>query len=286
MTRKNKEINRCIYCGVIEGKLSDEHIIPFAFTPKGVNHWMLLRASCNDCANITSRFEGIVLRGAWRAARASLRMSTRRNYPNTFPIEIWHGTQSKIIELPLEETWRVLPYPEFRIPGQFDDRPDTNALHVVALGLMDHEKSFHEIAAQHHADKIGIPGLFLIDLIDDSLNYGPKFQVYGIAFARFLCKLAFCYAIYKFPRGDFIEQHSLPIIFGDLSKIGRWVGCARTVTLKSKNEYFRLQMEIYENDLWLRIRLNPLHEKVPEYMINVATLREEMVHLLNSIGGK
>src|ERR1035437_10326423 len=50
---------KCIYCGSTES-LSREHIIPYALNGEAV----IQRASCPDCAKITSVFEGKSLKGA------------------------------------------------------------------------------------------------------------------------------------------------------------------------------------------------------------------------------
>lgn len=50
-------VGQCIYCrtfATAEGSLSDEHIVPFGIYGKQV----LEKASCRNCAAITSAFEG------------------------------------------------------------------------------------------------------------------------------------------------------------------------------------------------------------------------------------
>jgi len=69
-------VNRCIYCGSTR-KLSDEHIIPLSLWGRQV----LPKASCRDCAAITSSFELIVSRQILGAARAGLRAPSRRKRP-------------------------------------------------------------------------------------------------------------------------------------------------------------------------------------------------------------
>lgn len=73
-------VGQCIYCGTSQGKLSDEHLVPY-----GLNGpWVLRQASCAVCANSTSRFEMDVLRGLFPSARAAFGMKTRRTHPGTF----------------------------------------------------------------------------------------------------------------------------------------------------------------------------------------------------------
>jgi hypothetical protein len=48
-----KSKDKCIYCGKLDTKLSDEHIVPESLG--GVH--IIRKASCPECATITSRFE-------------------------------------------------------------------------------------------------------------------------------------------------------------------------------------------------------------------------------------
>ena len=72
-TTESTEVGRCIYCGASEGKLSDEHVTPFGLNGRLV----LLKASCEKCARITSSVERRILRGMLFAARAELGTRSR-----------------------------------------------------------------------------------------------------------------------------------------------------------------------------------------------------------------
>lgn len=64
----------CIYCGRRDIRLTDEHVLPLAL---GGQH-VLSEASCDDCADITKRFEQDVARELWGDARISYNAPTRR----------------------------------------------------------------------------------------------------------------------------------------------------------------------------------------------------------------
>lgn len=68
----SKEI--CIYCKRSGLKLTDEHIVPFFL---GGAH-VICKASCDNCAKITSKFERDVARGIWGDARNSYNAPSRR----------------------------------------------------------------------------------------------------------------------------------------------------------------------------------------------------------------
>jgi HNH endonuclease len=69
-----KSKGACIYCGMTDVKLTDEHIVPYSL---GGSH-VLRDASCVRCANITKKFEQRVARDLWGDARISFNAPTRR----------------------------------------------------------------------------------------------------------------------------------------------------------------------------------------------------------------
>ena len=104
-------VNQCIYCRTTEKPLTDEHTIAY-----GLNGTLVLqKASCLDCNNITSLFEGKVLRGFTREARIALGMRTRRRdkVPKTFPLGIVKDGRETITHVPANEQFVVLPLPLF-----------------------------------------------------------------------------------------------------------------------------------------------------------------------------
>jgi hypothetical protein len=75
------KIDKCIYCGAVEG-LTDEHIIPYSLN----GDYVLQQASCLACCDITSRFEQEVTRNFLRPMRAYFGLKTRRVHPSSFSI--------------------------------------------------------------------------------------------------------------------------------------------------------------------------------------------------------
>src|SRR5579864_6376972 len=70
-------VGHCIYCGSFEGKLSSEHIIPFALS----GNLILPRASCRACADKTKKIEELCTKeryGMFFSIRARLGMKSRR----------------------------------------------------------------------------------------------------------------------------------------------------------------------------------------------------------------
>jgi hypothetical protein len=89
-------VGRCIYCGETEGRLSDEHIIPFGLGGTDI----LPASSCSKCAKITGKFEGTVQRTLFGDMRVKYNFPTRRkkDRPKTKSIKTNAGTE---IEIPV-----------------------------------------------------------------------------------------------------------------------------------------------------------------------------------------
>jgi HNH endonuclease len=64
----------CIYCGRTATRLTDEHIVPYSL---GGLH-VIRDASCDECSDITKKFEQRVARDLWGDARAAFNSPTRR----------------------------------------------------------------------------------------------------------------------------------------------------------------------------------------------------------------
>jgi len=212
-----RSVNECIYCGATEGLLTDEHTIAY-----GLNGSLVLRkASCLSCNKITGLFEEKVLRGFTLQARIALGMRTRRRKkaPKTFPLGIVKGDKERIIHVPANEQFVVLPLPLFeelpllkgKIPNPSDDyKEGIGFTGVDVVWLCDPE----EIRRRYSADRI-----FVVHKVDQ------------IAFARMLAKIGYCQAVAQFGRDAIREVYVLPAILGQRNDIGRWVSSSN-ITMK------------------------------------------------------
>lgn len=96
------KVDRCIYCGVDNFELTDEHIIPLGLG----GNWILPKSSCRECATITGRVEQFCLRQMLGNIRLRLNFPTRRrkDRPNELPVEFLRsdGTTGEVI-VPVQE---------------------------------------------------------------------------------------------------------------------------------------------------------------------------------------
>jgi len=205
---KYQPVGKCIYCGTSDKQLTDEHTIAF-----GLNGaFVLPKASCDDCAKITGRTEGQVLRGFALDARTALGFQTRRpkNVPKTFRLGVIRGGQEEIIDVPIGDHAVVLPLPLYPEPAYFQEQKGDHSYGggiglsgIVTVWVSDRE----QVRKKFNADEI-----FIEQIVDH------------ISFAKMLAKIGFCQAVAQFGRDAMEEGYVLPAILGARDDIGKWVG--------------------------------------------------------------
>jgi hypothetical protein len=104
----------CIYCGSVNPPLSKEHVIPHGLGGSTI----LLKASCEKCADITKRFEQICLRENFGQFRWYTKMSSRN--PKGIPthmvgLEVT-ASHSRTKAVPIDEMKPLLILPRFTLP--------------------------------------------------------------------------------------------------------------------------------------------------------------------------
>ena len=194
----SKYIGKCIYCGSVED-LSDEHIIPYGLA----GNLTLTKASCKKHRDITSIFEGEVLRKQFILVRST------QNYPTRHK-----SRRPKYFEFAVNKETKKIPVQDcpamFMMLGFLQPRCISNYGYdkgIYATGYSTHEANFQEFREKY-----------------DVQNFSYS-QDLGSNFARLVAKIAYCAAVYKYGLDSFAEVNILPSIIGDKDDIGYWVGC-------------------------------------------------------------
>lgn len=254
ITKKQpKKIGKCIYCGTTEGKLSEEHITPYALN----GALTLLKASCTACQTITSAIEKTVLRGELLAARAALKTQTRRPKERLkpYPMLIEQNGSIKQINVTWEHHWKVIRLPIFPVPACIDGRPYTSGIQSTSMDVFELHERADDIAKKHGADRI-VP---------------PELDVKS--FARFVAKMAYGYAVERHGLEAFERVFVLPAILGTSDDIGRWVGCSDIREFGVRNCNVSLGFRILPGDaLLVKLKMFPLFNGA-EYIVIVGQIK-------------
>jgi HNH endonuclease len=183
---RSEPVGVCIYCGVDKftpsgGKLSEEHIIPFSINGR----YILQEASCKQCAKSTGQFEGILMRGGFRAIREFLQFQSRtKSRPTHLPLFNINHVQGSKVMVPIDDypvTWMI---PRFRLPGIL--QPPTEA----RVGF----ESVWSEAINYDLEKLKGLGIKHFESV--------KFDV--MAFVRMLAKIGHSLAVLRFGPNYFV----------------------------------------------------------------------------------
>ncbi len=262
--RESTEIGKCIYCGATKVSLSEEHVAPFGLSGLLV----LLHASCEHCAKITSSLETTLLRHQWFAARAALRTRTRhkkeRQKPQ--PMLIEKDGEIKTIWAGWQDQWKVIQLPLFPLPAHIDGRHYTSGIESTSMDQFELSEKGEEIAKRHGADKVLLP------------NYPIE------VFARFIAKMAYGYAVQRYTLNGFEEVYIVPAILGETNDIGRWVGCSDRREFPVRKCTVSVGFKIISGDeLIVKLKMFPQFDGA-EYVVIIGRVKEVYINYFHSLG--
>jgi hypothetical protein len=202
----SREVGECIYCGERDAPLGNEHAIPY-----GLNGpWTLLRASCEDCAKITTRFEHEVMRRLWPDVRNVLAMQSRRKdkRSTTLPLVVQRDGVRETIQVPRSKFPTYLTTPLFPPPAIFWTTTPIRGVFTNITMMHVCGPSFAQASKDY-------PGA---DFIGTRTNFSAE------DFARMLAKIGFSAGIASVGLGAFTNTPIRKVILGTDPCTGHWVG--------------------------------------------------------------
>lgn len=246
-------VGQCIYCGVSEGRLNEEHIVPLSLG----GTWVLRKASCCHCQDITSGIELDVLRNALLPVRAKMNLPTRRKdkRPKEFPLTFEREGKQMTVSIPIDKYPTFLALPRFKLPAYVDKRRyqrgiDVDGLYSIVLG----QQALGELVKELKADKVVY-----------KVTYGG-FKG-GFSFARLLAKIAYGFAVSRFGANIVGNAYVLPSILGKSDDVGNWVGCSGESSATT-SDLHEINLSIVNDDIYVDIRLFALLPG-PQYLVVV-----------------
>ena len=247
----SKLVGKCIYCGSIEN-LSNEHVIPYGL---GAN-LTLIDASCSKHRDITSRFEGEVLRKQFINLRTTQKFPSRHknNRPEYFEFII--NGEKKIV--PVEDCPTMFMMLWFLEPRSISDYSYDKGIGVT--GTSTHGKNLEVFQKKYAVREFA----FSQDL--------------GSDFARLIAKIAYCSAVFRYGLDSLEDVNILPSIKGEKDDIGYWVGCP--INYKSGEdiplaEIYSHKIEVIEDNGHIRVKVRLFaNYRTPEYLVIVGKLKK------------
>ena len=252
-TPLTRYIGKCVYCGSTDN-LTDEHIVPYGL--KGI--WQLLKGSCEACNQITSAFEGSVLREQFMLVRAALALPTRRpqNRPREFSFVVDREGRKENIVLPVTDCPAVFMMPGFEKPGHIMNYGHKKSIKTKTVSL-------HGLNPTKLKDRFNIEGIWLNERFSKN------------CFELMLAKVAYGMTILTYGPDALKECYVLPCILGLKDDVGYWVGSSgkHASTLPSEKEVLhRVCLTTNSGEISVLIRLFANYQ-TPEYLVIVGRLK-------------
>jgi hypothetical protein len=271
-TNTHKFVGKCIYCGATDN-LHDEHVIPESLN--GVR--ILDKASCGDCGRITSRFEGNYARDSMLPVRTAWNMKSKRSKkkrPTAFPMKFIKNGVEKIIDVPVEDHWSIIPLMEIGPPGKYP-----NLDHGRGLKHGEYEIRGFKIRPDEHIE--------YLKQKYDADEIGVASYIEPLSFLRMIAKIGYCTAVWKYGLQN-IVPFVVPAILGQSDDILHWVGSEgkQSVYQTSRDmdtDHVVMTSQLPDGEVLARVKLFS-KSLVPEYLVVVGRLTDQAHGLYQSLG--
>jgi hypothetical protein len=248
-------IGICIYCGNIEVKLTDEHIIPKGFGNDAGD--ILHEASCDNCSKITSGFELTMLRENLQPVRTVLQMKSRHHKPHqTIEQHVKYADgRLSTVNVPYDQYRGMFAMPIFH-PPSFLKNDLTQTSQTV-----DELQTFY-IGNSTNDDWYRKQGIVEYHVAAFKSNKDQSF-------ARFFLKISYCAAVKYFGYERVKNSPVRELIIGNNKHIAVWFGNIRKNyfhTPAEKNSLARYAVDQIEGGrLLVSVQLFPLFDDAPTY---------------------
>lgn len=143
-------IGRCVYCGRADVRLTDEHVVPYAWN----GTWVLQKATCDEHQLLTSRIENEVLKNAWGAARATLGVRTRhrKDRHGSYPVKLERSGAILTPQVEVRDHPGPLVMPEFAAPGKTPASSPIAGMPVTEFPMLYRPAKLRAVGVTHSAD--------------------------------------------------------------------------------------------------------------------------------------
>lgn len=157
--------------------------------------------------------------------------------------------------VPIDEYFTVVMLPEFKLPGEVDQRPHEKGIAFVATSMSYvGKKPIKELARKY-----------------DATSFFTTAS-YTHAFPRFLAKIAYGFAVAHLGLEKIEKTYVLPAILGESDDIGRWVGCSHFNEQRTLGKFMHsLRLSLVDNKILIYVRLFAKFN-MPEYLVVVGTV--------------
>lgn len=244
----------CIYCGAIDD-LTDEHVVPYGLSGEHI----LKKASCKNCASVTTKFERDVLRNMVAVVRAKLNLKTRRKKerPTAFNLGIGRGEERRNICVPVDQHPGVFAMPVYAPAKRLNKLPGPMLPPVTDVMLGYDRDLLTDYAEGQVSVDIAVPNTH--DLA---------------SLPRMIAKIGYCFAISCIPAEHWEVLYPISAILGTSNDVHDIVGASLDPIDGTDDGLHQMIMEQTGDDMTVFLRLFPALG-TPWYHVVVGRLHPE-----------
>jgi hypothetical protein len=270
-----KFVGKCIYCGSTEN-LTDEHCIPESL--EGM--FLLEKASCKKCGEITGKFEARYTRDSLLPVRTAFNMKSKRSKkkrPTEFPMRFIKNGVERIINVPVEDHYSIIPMIEVGAPKKYPFilhshglKPGESVVHPFKIRSDEHVEYLKQ---KYDADAVSV-----------------DFPVFGEEFFRMIAKIGYCFIIWKYGLSSLGEVYVLPAILGKSNDVLDWVGSDGEQELYETTKHMESDHSLSSwfngnGEFCVRVKLFK-KSLTPEYIVVVGRMNEKARAIYQCLGFK
>jgi hypothetical protein len=204
-TKVVSTVGKCIYCNSTRN-LSDEHIIPYGLG----GNIVLAKASCSQCAQMTSKFEMDIQRELFISLRSAIKLPSRKRIlPSHFEAKVKFKSKSEEETASIPANYVPMFFPLYKPPAFFDGRPVIKGVQIDGI----HTLLVDPIGTEKYLKDKGV----------ERITYGGL-SYKGQSFERLIAKVAYGHSVYHYGLEAIKDKIILPLIMGQDVEYNKYVG--------------------------------------------------------------
>ncbi len=256
----NRIVSQCIYCGIKNVKLSDEHTYPFSLhTAESKIFFTLVKAVCKKCQYATHPIDSHFSEKILKDYRFLTNKRSRTKYKNYSRDRLirFKNAQGNIIakKVDIAEVGWMFTLPVFDLPGIYSQRENVvkgmatfNHLNMTGLNKLKQKYNFEEVEYVNG---------FNTDLL-----------------TRFIAKIAYCFTVLSLGYEEAKDSPLVEIILGKIlfPESLKYIGVTDAPTMESAHGVGFKIFQPNSDRVATYVEMKILNENIPIYVAVVKTL--------------
>jgi hypothetical protein len=199
---------------------------------------------------------------------------SKKKRPTEFPMKFIKNGVEKLIDVPVEDHWSIIPLLEIGPPGKYP-----NLIHGKGMTHGEYEIHGFTIRPDEHIE--------YLKQKYDADEIAVSSYIEPIGFLRMIVKIGYCTAIWRYGLQN-IVPYVIPAILEEQSDILHWVGSDGTQEVYKHSQdmdsdHVVITSQLPNGDIHARVKLFS-KSIVPEYLVIVGRLKDTTLGFYQGLG--